>query len=92
MNDSVVIRIDEAEILNVSCVSSSLLGENQRSVSVTVEKELINLEVVVPTRGLFDSRNLRVNRDTFIGLSIVNTDLSPSGIRFIISHELLPEY
>jgi hypothetical protein len=92
MNDTAVIKIDGAEVMNVACVSSGLLGENQQSVSVAVENELINLKVEIPTRGLSDSRSLRVNRDMFIGLSIVNTDLSPSGIRFIISREPLPEF
>ena len=83
---------DGKEIMNVADVSSDLFGQHQQSVSVAVEEGQVTIDVSIPTRGLSDSRNLLINKDMFVGISIVKPDLSHSGIRFIFSSELLSEY
>ena len=79
-SDQVILRVDGAEVLKKSEVTTDLAISLAESCQTEVEGNSVDVEVLVPSRGLQGAVKLDVARTPYLGVSIVEgrLELKPS--------------
>ena len=85
--DTVVVRVKGNEVFRKDHVTTSLLAGPTASLIEYVEEGFIEVEVIVPTRDLRETTKFVMKTNTYLGVSLIESDVSCGKIRFIISNE-----
>lgn len=75
VNDSIILRINEKEVLKKNNISTDLrisLADN--SFSTRIPNGQIKIDILVPSKNLKYSKTIEIETDTYIGASIVNSN------------------
>ncbi|MFL6233406.1 MAG: hypothetical protein ACJ76N_09765 [Thermoanaerobaculia bacterium] len=79
-NDQVILRVAGAEVLKKSEVTTNLAISLAESCQTEVKETSVDVEVLVPSRGLKGAVKLDTTRTPYLGVSIVEgqLELKPS--------------
>lgn len=88
VNDSIILRINEKEVLKKNNVSTDLrIALANNSFSTRMPNGQINVDIFVPTKNLKYSRTIDLKSDTYIGVNIVNPNTPNADITIRIELE-----
>jgi hypothetical protein len=88
VNDSILLRINENEVLKKNNVSTDLriaLADN--SFRTRLPNGEINLDILVPSKNLKYSKTIEIEYDTYIGVSIANSNTPNADIQVTIQKD-----
>jgi len=91
-NDSVIIKVNDKEVFRKDGVTSGLIKSAEKSFVFNLEEGEVTVQVNIPSRNLVDKKQFTIAHDKFLAISLVKQDISPSGIRFIISDESVYDF
>jgi len=85
--DMVILAINGQEVFRAPNVTTSLLTGPAASITANVEEGPVEIEVRIPTKGMRESRILNVEKELYLGISIVENESLHGKIRFLVSEE-----
>lgn len=75
VNDSIILRINENEVLKKNNISTDLrIGLADNSFSTRLPNGQIKIDILVASKNLKYSNTIEIESDTYIGVSIVNSN------------------
>lgn len=81
VNDSIILRINENEVLKKNNVSTDLrIGLADNSFNTRLPNGQIKIDILVPSKNLKYYKTIELESDTYIGVSIVNSNTPTADI------------
>jgi hypothetical protein len=88
VNDSIILRINENEVVKKDNVSTDLrIGLANNSFRTRIPNGKIKIDIFIPTKNLNYSRTIEIESDIHIGVSIVNSNTTNPDITVTIQKE-----
>jgi hypothetical protein len=88
VNDSIILRINQNEVLKKNNVSTDLrIGLADNSFSTRLPNGQIKIDILVPSKNLKYSKTIETESDTYIGVSIVGSNAPNADIAVRIQND-----
>ena len=86
-DDTVILRINNDEVFRKKHITTDLRISLATRVTTNINSGEVQVEVIIPTKDLIDNYKFIINSESYLGISIVESELPNKKIKFILSQE-----
>jgi hypothetical protein len=86
-DDTVILRINNDEVFRKKHITTDLRISLATRFTTNINSGEVQVEVIIPTKDLIDNYKFIINSESYLGISIVESELPNKKIKFILSQE-----